>query len=112
LSPEEKHRVSYHESGYSLVAELVPSGEPVHKVSIIPRGIGALGYMLQAMEKEKFLATKNELMDQVAILLGGRVAEEIVFGSVAERVIKMSPTPVLSVNPYRVPSFEKEKGLS
>lgn len=81
----------------------MPSGEPVHKVSIIPRGIGALGYMLQVLEKEKFLATKNELMDQVAILLGGRVAE---------RVIKMLPTPVLSVNPYRVPSFEKDKGLS
>ena len=81
----------------------MPSGEPVHKVSIIPRGIGALGYMLQVLEKEKFLATKNELMDPVAILLGG---------SVAERVIKMLPTPVLSVNPYRVPSFEKDKGLS
>ena len=81
----------------------MPSGEPVHKVSIIPRGIGSLGYMLQVLEKEKFLATKNELMDPVAILLGGRVAE---------RVIKMSPTPVLSLNPYRVPSFEKDKGLS
>jgi len=83
LSPEEKHRVSYHESGHALVAELVPTGEPVHKVSIIPRGIGALGYTLQLPEKEKFLATKNELLDQIAILLGGRVAEEIVFGDVS-----------------------------
>jgi len=83
LSPEEKHRVSYHESGHTLVAGLVPTGEPVHKVSIIPRGIGALGYTLQVPEKEKFLATKNELMDQVAILLGGRVAEEIVFRDIS-----------------------------
>jgi len=83
LSPEEKHRVAYHESGHTLIAELVPTGEPVHKVSIIPRGIGALGYTLQVPEKEKFLATKNELMDQAAILLGGRVAEEIVFGDIS-----------------------------
>ena len=83
LSPEEKHRVAYHESGHTLVAELVPTGEPVHKVSIIPRGIGALGYTLQVPETEKFLATKNELMDQVAILLGGRIAEEIVFEDIS-----------------------------
>jgi len=79
LSPDEKHRVAYHESGHTLIAERVPTGEPVHKVSIIPRGIGALGYTLQLPEKEKFLATKNELLDQIAIFLGGRVAEEIVF---------------------------------
>ncbi len=83
LGQEEKHRVSYHESGHTLVAELVPTGEPVHKVSIIPRGIGALGYTLQLPEKEKFLVTKNELLDQIAILLGGRAAEEIVFGDVS-----------------------------
>ncbi len=83
LSPEEKHRVAFHESGHTLIAELVPTGEPVHKVSIIPRGIGALGYTLQVPEKEKFLATRNELLDQVAILLGGRVAEEIVFGDIS-----------------------------
>jgi cell division protease FtsH len=83
LDPDEKHRVSYHESGHTLVARLVPTGEPVHKVSIIPRGIGALGYTQQLPEKEKFLATKNELLDQVAILLGGRVAEEIILGDVS-----------------------------
>jgi len=83
LSPEEKHRVAYHESGHTLVAEFVPTGEPVHKVSIIPRGMGALGYTLQLPEKEKFLATKKELLDQIAILLGGRVAEEIVFGDIS-----------------------------
>ena len=83
LSPEEKHRVAYHESGHTLVAELIPTAEPVHKVSIIPRGIGALGYTLQVPEKEKFLATKKELLDQVAILLGGRLAEEIVFDDIS-----------------------------
>ncbi|MBW1852488.1 MAG: ATP-dependent zinc metalloprotease FtsH, partial [Deltaproteobacteria bacterium] len=83
LDPEEKHRVAYHESGHTLIAELVPTGEPVHKVSIIPRGISALGYTLQVPEKEKFLSTRKELLDQVAILLGGRVAEEIVFGDIS-----------------------------
>ncbi len=83
MGPEEKHRVAYHESGHTLVAELVPTGEPVHKVSIIPRGSGALGYTLQLPEKEKFMATKNELLDQIAILLGGRASEEIVFGDVS-----------------------------
>jgi len=83
LSPEEKHRVAYHESGHTLIAKLVPTGEPIHKVSIIPRGIGALGYTLQVPEKEKFMATKNELLDQVAVLLGGRVSEEIVFGDIS-----------------------------
>ncbi len=83
LNPEEKHRVACHEAGHTLVAELVPGCEPVHKVSIIPRGIGALGYTLQLPEKEKFLSTKNELLDQIAVLLGGRIAEEIVFGDVS-----------------------------
>jgi cell division protease FtsH len=83
LSPEEKHRVAYHESGHTLVAEMAPTGEPVHKVSIIPTGMGALGYTLQLPEKEKFLFTKQELLDQIAILLGGRVSEKIIFGDVS-----------------------------
>ena len=83
LAHEEKHRVAYHESGHTLVAEMVPTGEPVHKVSIIPRGIGALGYTLQLPVQEKFLSTQNELNDQLAILLGGRVAEELIFGNVS-----------------------------
>jgi len=83
LSQDEKHRIAFHESGHTLIAKLVPTAEPVHKVSIIPRGIGALGYTLQVPEREKFLATKNELLDQIAILLGGRVAEEIIFSDVS-----------------------------
>ncbi len=83
MGKDEKHRVAYHESGHALVAMTVPTGEPVHKVSIIPRGVGALGYTLQLPVKEKFLATKLELLDQVAVLLGGRVAEELAFGDIS-----------------------------
>ena len=83
MGKDEKHRVACHESGHTLVAMSVPTGEPVHKVSIIPRGVGALGYTLQLPVKEKFLATKRELLDQIAVLLGGRVAEELVFGDIS-----------------------------
>ena len=83
LNPEEKRRVAFHESGHALVAETVPTGEPVHKVSIIPRGVAAIGYTLQLPVDEKFLSTELELKDQIAILLGGRVAEEIIFGDVS-----------------------------
>ncbi len=83
INPEEKHRVAFHESGHTLVAEMVPTGEPVHKVSIIPRGVAALGYTLQLPVDEKFLSTEQELKDQIAILLGGRVAEEIVLGDIS-----------------------------
>jgi cell division protease FtsH len=83
LNPAEKKRVAFHESGHALVAETVPTGEPVHKVSIIPRGAAALGYTLQLPVDEKFLSTESELRDQIAILLGGRAAEEIVFGDIS-----------------------------
>ena len=83
LGAEEKARVAFHESGHTLVAVTVPTGEPVHKVSIIPRGVAALGYTLQLPVEEKFLSTVSELKDQIAILLGGRVAEEIVYGDVS-----------------------------
>lgn len=78
LSPDEKRRVAYHEAGHALVAERVPTGQPVHKISIIPRGVSALGFTLQLPVEEKFLSTEDELKDQLAILLGGRVAEELV----------------------------------
>ena len=83
LSEAEKQRVAYHEAGHALVADTVPTGEPVHKVSIIPRGAAALGYTLQLPVQEKFLSTEPELRDQIAILLGGRTAEQIVLGSVS-----------------------------
>ncbi len=83
ITQEEKHRVAYHESGHTLVAKNVPTAEPVHKVSIIPHGVAALGYTLQLPVHEKFLQTEQELKDQIAILMGGRVAEEVVFGDVS-----------------------------
>nr|WP_082054166.1 ATP-dependent zinc metalloprotease FtsH [Methyloterricola oryzae] len=83
LNEQEKQRVAYHEAGHALVAETVPTGEPVHKVSIIPRGGAALGYTLQLPVEEKFLSTEPELRDQIAILMGGRTAEELVFGHVS-----------------------------
>ena len=83
LSEDEKHRVAVHESGHTLVALSVPTGEPVHRVTIIPRAIGALGFTLQLPVEEKFLSTTEEMKDQIAILLGGRVAEEIVLGSIS-----------------------------
>jgi cell division protease FtsH len=83
LNPEEKRRLAYHEGGHALVAEQVPTGQPVHKISIIPRGVSALGFTLQLPVEEKFLSTEEELKDQIAILLSGRVAEEVVLGSIS-----------------------------
>ncbi|ESS72514.1 ATP-dependent zinc metalloprotease FtsH [Methyloglobulus morosus KoM1] len=83
LNPEEKRRVAYHEAGHALVAENVPTGQPVHKISIIPRGVSALGFTLQLPIEEKFLSTEDELKDQIAILMGGRIAEQSILGSVS-----------------------------
>ncbi len=83
LSEAEKRRVASHESGHALVAASVPTGEPVHKVSIIPRGAAALGFTLQLPVEEKFLSTEVELRDQITILLAGRAAEELIFGDVS-----------------------------
>lgn len=83
LTPEEKHRVAVHESGHALVAVSVPTGAPVHRITIIPHTIGALGFTLQLPVEEKHLSTAEELQDQLAILLGGRVAEELVLGSIS-----------------------------
>jgi len=83
LGPEEKRRVAYHEAGHALVAEIVPTGQPVHKISIIPRGVSALGFTLQLPVEEKYLSTEAELKDQLAILLAGRVAEQLALDSVS-----------------------------
>jgi cell division protease FtsH len=83
LNAEEKHRVAVHESGHTLVALTVPTGEPLHKVSIIPHGVAALGYTLQLPVEEKFLSTEQQFKDQLAILLAGRVAEELVLGDLS-----------------------------
>jgi cell division protease FtsH len=80
LNPRERQIVAYHELGHALVAMSLPGSDPVHKVSIIPRGVGALGYTLQRPTEDRFLMTREELEHKMAVLLGGRAAEQIVFG--------------------------------
>jgi cell division protease FtsH len=83
MNPQEKEIVSFHESGHAIVAESVPHADPVHKISIIPRGIAALGYTQQQPTEDRYLLTRPELLDRLAVLLGGRVAEELIFGEVS-----------------------------
>ena len=80
LNKMEKERVAYHETGHALVALSVPGMDQVQKISIIPRGVAALGYTLQLPTEDRFLMTKSELENKVAVLLGGRIAEELIFG--------------------------------
>lgn len=75
--------MAYHESGHAIVGHLTPGADPVHKVSIIPRGIGALGYTLQTPLEDRFLMSRSELLGKIKGLLGGRAAEELVFGEVS-----------------------------
>ena len=79
LNPKEREIVAYHETGHALIALSLPGVDPVHKVSIIPRGVGALGYTIQRPIEDRFLMTKEELENKMAVLLGGRAAELIVF---------------------------------
>uniref|UniRef100_A0A832A274 ATP-dependent zinc metalloprotease FtsH n=1 Tax=Desulfacinum infernum TaxID=35837 RepID=A0A832A274_9BACT len=83
MNPKEKKIVAFHEAGHALVAMNVPHADPVNKVSIIPRGIAALGYTQQMPTEDRYLMTREELMDRLCVLLGGRVAEELVFGDVS-----------------------------
>ncbi|CUQ65631.1 ATP-dependent zinc metalloprotease FtsH [Candidatus Nitrospira inopinata] len=80
LNKMEKERVAYHETGHALVALSVPGADQVQKISIIPRGVAALGYTLQLPTEDRFLMTKSELENKIAVLLGGRIAEELTFG--------------------------------
>ncbi|HEY5532341.1 MAG TPA: ATP-dependent zinc metalloprotease FtsH [Candidatus Anoxymicrobiaceae bacterium] len=81
ISDKEKEIIAYHESGHALVAHTLPNADPVHKISIIPRG-RSLGYTLTLPTEDKYLVTKSELVDELAMLLGGRTAEEMVFGDI------------------------------
>jgi cell division protease FtsH len=81
ISDHEKEVIAYHETGHALVMKALPHADPVHKVSIISRGM-ALGWTLALPEEDKYLISRDELMDQIAGLMGGRVAEEIVFGDI------------------------------
>ncbi|HEX2031643.1 MAG TPA: ATP-dependent zinc metalloprotease FtsH [Actinomycetota bacterium] len=96
ISEREKRIIAYHEGGHALVAHVLPNSDPVHKISVIPRG-RALGYTLTLPTEDKFLVTRQELIDELAMLLGGRVAEEMVFGDITtgaqndlERATKIS----------------------
>jgi cell division protease FtsH len=80
LNPREREIVAHHEMGHAIVASIVPGSDPVHKVSIIPRGVGALGYTLQRPTEDRFLMTREELEGKLTVLLGGRAAEDVVFG--------------------------------
>jgi cell division protease FtsH len=102
INEKERTIVAYHEAGHAVVAERVPTADPVHKISIIPRGVAALGYTQQLPTEDRFLLTKQELMDRIAVLLGGRVAEEIVFNEIStgagndlERVTELARSMVM-----------------
>jgi cell division protease FtsH len=83
MNARERDIVAYHEAGHALIAQLRPHADPVHKVSIIPRGVAALGYTQQRPTEDRYLMTRAELLDRLDVLLGGRVAEEITFGDVS-----------------------------
>ncbi len=83
MNPKEKEIVAYHESGHALVAMVLPNTDPVSKISIIPRGIAALGYTQQLPTEDRYLMTREELLGRLKVLLGGRVSEEITFGDIS-----------------------------
>ncbi|TPW33602.1 ATP-dependent zinc metalloprotease FtsH [Martelella alba] len=83
LNKDERERVAYHEMGHALAAAALPKTDPVHKISIIPRSIGALGYTMQRPTEDRFLITASELRDRMVVLLAGRGAEDIVYGEIS-----------------------------
>ncbi len=83
MQEDEKLRVAYHEAGHAMVASSLPNTDPVHKVSIIPRGLAALGYTMQRPEQDRFLMTQSELESRIQVLLGGTVAEELIFSDIS-----------------------------
>ncbi len=83
LGPKERRTVAVHEMGHALVAMTLPGTDPVHKISIIPRGVGALGYTMQRPSEDRYLASRSELLNRLAVLLGGRAAEALVIGEVS-----------------------------
>ena len=109
INVDEKQRVAYHESGHALVAYSLPNTDPVHKVSIIPRGIGALGYMMQRPEGDRYLLTQGELESRLQVLLAGTLAEEMTFHDVStgaqndlERATEISRSMVMEYGMSRL----------
>jgi cell division protease FtsH len=107
MNPDEKQRVAYHEAGHALVACSLPNTSPVHKISIIPRGVGALGYVLSRPEEDRYLVTQSELESQIKVALGGTLAEELVF-----REISNGATSDLQQASRIARSMVKEFGMS
>jgi cell division protease FtsH len=89
LGKEEKKIVSYHEVGHALITAVKKNSEPVQKITIVPRTMGALGYVMQVPEEEKYLMSKDEILDQITVLLAGRVAEEIIFNIKTSRPFEL-----------------------
>ena len=83
INPKEKEIVAYHEAGHALVAESREHADRVAKISVIPRGVAALGYTQQQPTEDRYLMTRAELLDRLDVLLGGRVAEELIFGDIS-----------------------------
>jgi cell division protease FtsH len=83
INPQERRIVAYHEMGHALVSMALPGVDTVHKVSIIPRGVGALGYTIQRPTEDRFLMTETELRGKIAVLMAGRAAESLVFGALS-----------------------------
>ena len=83
MSTKEREIVAYHESGHAIVATLIPGMDPVHKISIVQRGFGALGYTMQLPLEDRYLMQRRDLLNQLAVLLGGRTAEEIALGEIS-----------------------------
>ncbi len=83
LNPTERRVVAFHELGHAMVALALPGTDEVHKVSIIPRGVGALGYTIQRPTEDRFLMTREELENKMAVMMGGRAAEQVVFNEIS-----------------------------
>ncbi len=107
MSAEEKQRVAYHEAGHALVSASLPNTHPVHKISIIPRGVGALGYVLSRPDEDRYLITQKELESKIKVALGGTLAEELVF-----REISNGATSDLQQVSRIARSMVKEFGMS
>jgi len=82
MNEQERTTVAYHEAGHALVAELVPHGDPVSKITIVPHSRGALGYTMQAPTEDRYLLSIDELQDRITVMLGGRAGERVVFGTI------------------------------
>ena len=107
MSVDEKQRVAYHEAGHALVACSLPNTHPVHKISIIPRGVGALGYVLSRPDEDRYLVTQTELESSIRVCLGGTLAEELIF-----REISNGATSDLEKATMIARSMVKQYGMS